>query len=37
MQIQRALYIGDEVYAISDGSISSHTWDLEETSSIDFK
>lgn len=37
MQIKRALYIGDSVYAISDDKITSHDWQLDETSSLDFK
>lgn len=37
MQMQRALYIGESVYGISDAKITSHDWDLDENSSVEFK
>lgn len=37
MSVKRALYIGDEVYAISDSKIGSYDWDLKEREVIDFK
>jgi inhibitor of cysteine peptidase len=37
MQVKRALYIGDRVYAISDSKITSHDWDLDEKTSIELK
>ncbi len=35
--IQRALYIWDSVYAVSDAQISSHDWSLWNTQTIKFK
>jgi hypothetical protein len=37
MQMKRSLYIGDEVYAISDAKITSHDWDLKQNESVDFE
>lgn len=37
MQIKRALYIGDTVYAISDDKITSHDWQWEDISTLDFQ
>ena len=37
MQIKRALYIGDEVYAFSDGKLGSYDWDLKEKDLIEFE
>jgi len=34
--IKRALYVWDNVYAISDSQISSHNWSLTPESSINF-
>lgn len=37
MQMQRALYIGESVYGISDSKITAHNWNLVETGSVKFK
>jgi hypothetical protein len=36
-QMKRALYIWDKIYGVSDSKITSHDWNLNEKSSVDFK
>jgi len=35
-KIKRALYVGENVYAISDSKISSYDWELNEKQSVEF-